>query len=82
MRIIDFFIAALLLLSATAKASYHQPEFVRVKTFKNLKEFPFIQKAQVYKINEQAWGVEGSNLKFVGKKISNRNVILKKRRAI
>src|SRR5437870_1380380 len=54
------------------------PYFIRVRTFKNLAEFPSIKNAKIENINSLAWRLSGEKLFFNGKKLSDRNVVLKK----
>jgi stage II sporulation protein D len=54
------------------------PDLIRIRTFKNLNEFPEIQNSKIEKINEVAWRVSGAKLYFQGKRLAEKNVILKR----
>ncbi|OFZ31133.1 MAG: hypothetical protein A2622_00590 [Bdellovibrionales bacterium RIFCSPHIGHO2_01_FULL_40_29] len=55
-----------------------QESTIRVRTFKDLEQFPIIQNAQVKNVSGWAWSAEGQNLRFQNKKISAKNYIIKK----
>lgn len=78
MRILIFIVITALVQSfAQAQQIFQIPETVRVRTFKNLREWPQIKGAHVVGLNDYAWSATGADLKFQGKKLSTQNVILK-----
>jgi stage II sporulation protein D len=54
------------------------PDFIRVRTFKNLNEFPVVANAKIDSLSPVAWRLSGTKLIFAGKKLPEKNVILKK----
>ncbi len=54
------------------------PSTLRVRIFKDLNEFPQVPNAQIKKVNETTWQLQGENLVWQNKKIPNQNLIIKK----
>lgn len=83
MRILIFIVLTFSLQSfafafSTPPVSFFAPQNVRVRTFKNLSEWPQVRGAKVGSLNPHAWSLMGKNLIYSGKRLSTHNVILKK----
>lgn len=52
-------------------------QFVRIRLFKNLNEFPAVRQGETRKINDRLWTLKGKQITFHGKKLSAQNLIVK-----
>lgn len=81
MQILKFFIVVSCfvvssIVFAQANELNRNPDFVRIRMFKDLSSFPRIQYAETKRINKFVWSVVGDNLEYLNKKLPHTNVII------
>ncbi len=71
-------LAGPILLFASTSFSQVNPATVRIRLFKDLNEFPIVRGANIKKVSESMWRLQGASLIFKDKKLPPENLIVLK----